>query len=52
MVGQPKAHVGPGEAGEKVPHLQYSERAVSADLVGEVDLLKGLGVHIGEGLGE
>ena len=52
MLGQAKGHVGPSEAGEKVPHLQYSESAVAPNLVGDVELLKGLRVHIGEGLVE
>jgi hypothetical protein len=51
VVGQSKGRVGTGEAREEVPHLQDSEGTVTPNLVGEVELLKGLGVHIGEGLG-
>ena len=51
MARQSKGHVGPGEAGEEAPHLEDSDGAASKDLACEVVALKGLGVHLGEGLG-
>ena len=52
MARQSKGHVGPGEAGEEVPHLQDFNSGTSADLVGDKELLKRQRVHLGEGLGE
>jgi len=51
VLGHAQGHVGPGEAGEEAPHLEDSDGAAPKDLACEVVALKGLGVHLGEGLG-
>ena len=50
VLGHAQGHVGLGEAGEEIPHFQDPDGAVSSYLVCEVEPLKGLRVHLGEGL--
>lgn len=50
VLGHAQGHVGLGEAGEETPHFQDSDGTVSTYLIGEVEPLEGLCVHLGEGL--
>jgi len=50
VLGHTQRYVGPGEAGEEVPHLQDTDSTLSANIACKVELLEGLRVHLGEGL--
>jgi len=50
VLGHAKRHVGPGEAGEEVPHLQDTDSTLSSNIACKIELLKSILVHCNEGL--